>query len=395
MATIPTLPRGVSAYVAAFDLISIAVTSDGRLVVTGNPAGAAAAWWCEARAARGVVRHARQDGGDIPTAARELGVAITAHEVVMQRVTASVARIDAALAEAQRSGAMRFFNPEYRRRRNAVSASGHGFMTYRRARRGCGRPSRASSPRAAGAISTLRWSARCSSKEGEARGVLPRPAALRIRSICLNARGRDIGSLVEDVQARVKDQVRIPPGYWLAWGGQFENLQTARQRLMFVVPACFALILLLLFGALRTLRDAVLVFSAVPLALTGGVAALWLRGIPFSISAAVGFIALSGIAVLNSLVLLSFIRQRINDGIPLLEAIHEGAFTRLRPVAVTALVASLGFVPMAIATGTGAEVQKPLATVVIGGLITATILTLLVLPALLARFGAVRGRTPL
>jgi cobalt-zinc-cadmium resistance protein CzcA len=153
------------------------------------------------------------------------------------------------------------------------------------------------------------------------------------------------------------------------------------------LPACFALIFLLLFSALGSARDAALVFSAVPLALTGGVATLWLRGMPFSISAAVGFIALSGIAVLNGLVMLSFIKQLMTEGRSLLEAIHEGALTRLRPVAMTALVASLGFVPMALATGTGAEVQKPIATVVIGGLISSTLLTLLVLPALYALFG--------
>jgi cobalt-zinc-cadmium resistance protein CzcA len=152
------------------------------------------------------------------------------------------------------------------------------------------------------------------------------------------------------------------------------------------------LIFLLLFGSLGSARDALLVYSAVPLALTGGVAALWLRDMTFSISAAVGFIALSGVAVLNGLVMLTFIRQLVEDGVPKLEAIYRGALTRLRPVIMTALVASLGFVPMAIATGTGAEVQKPLATVVIGGLISATMLTLLVLPALYAFFPGVAPR---
>jgi heavy metal efflux system protein len=162
-----------------------------------------------------------------------------------------------------------------------------------------------------------------------------------------------------------------------------------------VVPVCFALIFLLLLGALGSWRDALLVFSAVPLALTGGVAALWLRDMTFSISSAVGFIALSGVAVLNGLVMITFIRQLVGEGVPPHEAIYRGALTRLRPVVMTALVASLGFVPMAIATGTGAEVQKPLATVVIGGLISATLLTLLVLPALYARFSgrAIRGET--
>jgi cobalt-zinc-cadmium resistance protein CzcA len=205
--------------------------------------------------------------------------------------------------------------------------------------------------------------------------------------VTANARGRDIASVVADARARIRERVNLPPGYWLTWGGQFENLAAARQRLMIVVPGCFALIFLLLFGALGSARDALLVFSTVPLALTGGAIALWLRGMPFSVSAAVGFIALSGIAVLNGLVMLSFITQLMKRGRSRRDAIVEGALTRLRPVVMTALVASLGFVPMAIATGTGAEVQKPIATVVIGGLISATLLTLFVLPALYARFG--------
>ncbi len=201
-------------------------------------------------------------------------------------------------------------------------------------------------------------------------------------------RGRDIGSVATEAQAQVAEQVKLPPGSYLAWGGQFENFAVARQRLVFVVPVVFALIFMLLFGALGSARDAALVFSAVPLALTGGIAALWLRGMPFSISAAVGFIALSGVAVLNGLVMLTQIRRLIVEGMDPETAIREGALTRFRPVAMTALVASLGFVPMALATGTGAEVQKPLATVVIGGLLTATLLTLVVLPALFARFAA-------
>jgi cobalt-zinc-cadmium resistance protein CzcA len=205
--------------------------------------------------------------------------------------------------------------------------------------------------------------------------------------VTANVRGRDIASVVGEAQAGIRQQVSLPPGYWLTWGGQFENLAAARQRLMIVVPACFALIFLLLVGALGSGRDALLVFSAVPLALTGGVVALWLCDMPFSVSAAVGFIALSGVAVLNGLVMLSFITQLTQQGRSRPEAIIEGALTRLRPVVMTALVASLGFVPMAIASGTGAEVQKPIATVVIGGLISATLLTLFVLPALYARFG--------
>ncbi|MBL6454978.1 CusA/CzcA family heavy metal efflux RND transporter [Belnapia sp. T6] len=202
-----------------------------------------------------------------------------------------------------------------------------------------------------------------------------------------NARGRDIGSLVAEVQARVASEVALPTGYFLEWGGQFENLAAARARLMVVVPMVFAAILVLLYAALRSWRDAALVYSGVPLALSGGILALWLRGMPLSVSAAVGFIALSGVAVLNGLVMVSRIRQLMAEGMPHAQAVVEGAMTRLRPVVMTALVASLGFVPMAIATGTGAEVQKPLATVVIGGLISATVLTLLVLPALHLRFG--------
>jgi cobalt-zinc-cadmium resistance protein CzcA len=207
--------------------------------------------------------------------------------------------------------------------------------------------------------------------------------------VTANVRGRDIGSLVAEAQAKVGSQVRLPPGYFVTWGGQFENLASAKRRLMVVVPVCFFLIFLLLYSALGSPRDALLVFSAVPLALTGGIAALWLRGMPVSVPAAVGFIALSGVAVLNGLVMLTFIKQLVAEGRPKREAILEGAMTRLRPVAMTALVASLGFVPMAIATETGAEIQRPLATVVIGGLISATLLTLVVLPALYARFGRI------
>ena len=205
--------------------------------------------------------------------------------------------------------------------------------------------------------------------------------------VTANVRGRDIGSLVAEAQERIAAEVRLPPGYEVRWGGQFENLTAARQRLMVVVPACFALIFILLLGALGSPRDALIVFSAVPMALTGGVAALWLRDMPFSVSAAVGFIALSGVAVLNGLVLLNHIRALVAEGLLVPQAVREGALTRLRPVVMTALVAALGFVPMALATGTGAEVQRPLATVVIGGLMSATLLTLLVLPALYARFG--------
>ncbi len=196
-----------------------------------------------------------------------------------------------------------------------------------------------------------------------------------------NVRGRDLGSFAQEAQAKMA-KVQLPPGGWLVWGGTYENLVAAKQRLSVVVPVCFFLIFLLLFATFKSVKYSLLVFSAVPLGLTGGIVSLWLRDLPFSISAAVGFIALSGVAVLNGLVMVTFINQLRREGVPRDEAIHNGAITRLRPVLMTALVASLGFVPMAVATGTGAEVQRPLATVVIGGLITSTFLTLLVLPAL-------------
>jgi cobalt-zinc-cadmium resistance protein CzcA len=222
---------------------------------------------------------------------------------------------------------------------------------------------------------------------GEGPNQVSRENGKRRVVVTANVRDRDIASVVNEARARIDAQVKLPAGYWMIWGGQFENLEAARRRLSIVVPTCFLVIFLLLMSALGSARDALLVFSAVPLALTGGVLALWLRGIPFSVSAAVGFIALSGIAVLNGLVMLTFIKQLMAQGHQKLDAIYEGALTRLRPVAMTALVASLGFVPMALATGTGAEVQKPIATVVIGGLISATLLTLFVLPALYALLG--------
>jgi len=200
--------------------------------------------------------------------------------------------------------------------------------------------------------------------------------------VSANVRERDLGSFVAEAQRRMAAEVKLPPGYWIGWGGQFEQLVSASQRLAIVVPVALLLIFVLLFMSLGSAADAAIVFSGVPLALTGGVAALLIRGLPLSISAGVGFIALSGVAVLNGLVIIAFIQRLRADGRPVLEAVREGALTRLRPVLMTALVASLGFVPMAIATGAGAEVQRPLATVVIGGIVSSTILTLLVLPAL-------------
>lgn len=204
--------------------------------------------------------------------------------------------------------------------------------------------------------------------------------------VSANVRGRDLGSFVAEAQEKVAQSVTLPAGYWLGWGGQFEQLMSASQRLAIVVPVALILIYLLLFTSLGSAKDALIVFSGVPLALTGGVLALALRDIPLSISAGVGFIALSGVAVLNGLVIIAFITNQRRDGRSLEAAIHDGAMQRLRPVLMTALVASLGFVPMAIATGAGAEVQRPLATVVIGGIVSSTILTLLVLPALYRMF---------
>ena len=204
----------------------------------------------------------------------------------------------------------------------------------------------------------------------------------RLVIVSANVRGRDIGSFVDEAEAAIIAQVNVPAGYWTTWGGQFEQLKDASERLRIVVPVALLLVFGLLFMMFNNLKDGLLVFTGIPFALTGGIMALWLRDIPLSISAGVGFIALSGVAVLNGLVMIAFIRNLREEGRSLTVAINEGALTRLRPVLMTALVASLGFIPMALATGTGAEVQRPLATVVIGGIISSTLLTLLVLPAL-------------
>ncbi len=200
--------------------------------------------------------------------------------------------------------------------------------------------------------------------------------------VSANVENRDLGSFISDTQSLMREQLDLPDGYWIEYGGTFEQLQSASQRLSIVVPLTLLLIVGLLYSTFNSLRDALIIFTGVPLALTGGVIALMLRGMPLSISAAIGFIALSGVAVLNGVVMLSFIRELRQAGSPLMQAIREGASQRLRPVLMTALVASLGFVPMAFNTGTGAEVQRPLATVVIGGIISSTLLTLVILPAL-------------
>ncbi len=211
---------------------------------------------------------------------------------------------------------------------------------------------------------------------------ISRENAKRRAVISANVRGQDLGSFVREAQDRIAEQVQIPAGYWTVWGGQYEQMVSAADRLKIVVPIALGLIFTLLYIMFRNIRDGLLVFSGVPFAICGGIWALWLRDIPFSISAAVGFIALSGIAVLNGIVMLTFIRNLREQGYTLDDAIQTGALTRLRPVLMTALTDAIGFVPMALATSLGAEVQRPLATVVIGGILTSTALTLLVLPVL-------------
>jgi cobalt-zinc-cadmium resistance protein CzcA len=197
-----------------------------------------------------------------------------------------------------------------------------------------------------------------------------------------NVVGRDVAGFVKEAQRRITSEVKLPEGYTISWGGQFENMERANAKLRFVVPLALGLILALLYFSLKSLREVLIVATGIPLGAVGGILALWLRGLPFTVSAAVGFIALSGVAILNGLVLVSFIKQRIEQGLPLLDAVRQGCLERLRPVLMTALVAAMGFVPMAVNVGVGGEVQRPLATVVIGGIVTNTLLTLLVLPGL-------------
>jgi cobalt-zinc-cadmium resistance protein CzcA len=221
--------------------------------------------------------------------------------------------------------------------------------------------------------------ARISSETGPVE--IARENGQRRISVEVNVRGRDVGSFVEEAQGAVAREVQLPPGYIMQWGGLWEHLESGRNRLMIVVPVTFLLIFMLLFATFHSARLAALVFTGVPFAVTGGILALLVRGIPFSMSAGVGFIAVSGVAVLNGLVLVGFIDQFRNRGESLETAVYQGTLIRLRPVLMTAAVASLGFLPMALSTSAGAEVQRPLATVVIGGIVTSTFLTLLVLPA--------------
>lgn len=220
----------------------------------------------------------------------------------------------------------------------------------------------------------------------EGQNLISRENGKRRIVVQANVRGRDIGSFVTEAQAKIDSGVKLPAGYWLEWGGQFKNLEEASNRLMIVVPACFFVIFLLLFTALNSAKQALLVFSGIPLAVIGGVFTLLALGMPFSISAGVGFIALSGISVLNGLVMVNSINQLVQEGLPAARAIREGTLNRLRAMIMATIVPSLGYVPMALSHGAGAEVQKPLAIVVIGGLMTATMLTLLVIPALYSRF---------
>jgi cobalt-zinc-cadmium resistance protein CzcA len=209
-----------------------------------------------------------------------------------------------------------------------------------------------------------------------------RDSGQRRAAILVNLRGRDVESFVREAEQKIRSGINLPEGYTIEFGGQIKNLREARLRLAVVVPVALALIFVLVFVSLGSLRQTLLIYTGVPLAATGGVFALWARGMPFSISAAVGFIALSGVAVLNGLVMISYFNQLRERGMSVSEAVREGALTRLRPVLMTALVASFGFVPMALAHSAGAEVQRPLATVVIGGILSSTFLTLLLLPML-------------
>jgi len=220
----------------------------------------------------------------------------------------------------------------------------------------------------------------------EGAAQISREATRRRIVVSTNVRQRDIASFVTEAKEKIGKEVTLPPGYYLQWGGAFENLERATSRLLIVVPIALFLIFVMLFSTFGSAKQALMIYTGIPFAIVGGVVALALRGMPFSISAGVGFIALFGVAVLNGVVMVSFINHLREEGKSVLDAVNDGAMTRLRPVLMTALVASLGFIPMALATSAGAEVQRPLATVVIGGLITSTLLTLLILPTLYAWF---------
>jgi cobalt-zinc-cadmium resistance protein CzcA len=239
-------------------------------------------------------------------------------------------------------------------------------------------------PTATGSVLPLNQVAQVIETEGPS--TINREWGRRRITVQCNVRGRDVGSFVAEAQKKIADQVKLPEGYSIEWGGQFENMERANAKLRFVVPMALGLIFVLLFFSLKSLRDVFIVATGIPLGAVGGVLALWLRDMPFTVSAAVGFIALSGVAILNGLVLVTFIKQRLAIGTPLETAVREGCLVRLRPVLMTELVAAVGFIPMAVNVGVGGEVQRPLATVVIGGIVTNTLLTLVVLPVLYTLF---------
>jgi len=249
-------------------------------------------------------------------------------------------------------------------------------------------------PTAAGPIVPLNQVAKVTELEGPS--TINREWGKRRITVQCNVRDRDTKSFVAEAKEKITAQVKLPEGYTIEWGGQFENMERANRRLMFVVPMALGLIFMLLYFSLKSLREVGIVASGIPLGLVGGVLAMWLRGMPFTVSSAVGFIALSGVAILNGLVLVTFIKQKLEAGTPVEQAVREGCLVRLRPVLMTALVAAVGFIPMAVNVGVGGEVQRPLATVVIGGVISNTLLTLLVLPALYLswRKGRDQNRSP-
>jgi cobalt-zinc-cadmium resistance protein CzcA len=240
-------------------------------------------------------------------------------------------------------------------------------------------------PTATGSVLPLSRVAQIVETEGPA--TINREWGRRRITVQCNVRGRDVGSFVAEARKEIAEHVVLPEGYSIEWGGQFENMERANARLRFVVPLALGLIFVLLYFSLGQMRDVFIVATGIPLGTVGGVVALWLRGMPFTVSAGIGFIALSGVAILNGLVLVTFIQQKLEAGAPLANAVREGCLVRLRPVLMTALVAAVGFIPMAVNVGVGGEVQRPLATVVIGGVVSNTLLTLVVLPVLYTLWG--------
>jgi len=245
-------------------------------------------------------------------------------------------------------------------------------------------------PTASGQVLPLERVAKVAITEGPS--TINREWGRRRTTVQANVRGRDVAGYVEEAKAKIAGlQAKWPEGYTLEWGGQFENMERANRKLMFVVPLALGLIFVLLYFSLRSLRDVLIVATGIPLGAVGGVLALWLRDLPFTVSAGVGFVALSGVAILNGLVLVTFIKQELEAGMSLEAAVRQGCLVRLRPVLMTALVAAVGFIPMAVNVGVGGEVQRPLATVVIGGIVSNTLLTLVVLPVLYRMCGRSLG----